>query len=519
MTQNVGAALEVEGRDHHRAGEYVRALTAYEAAFRAHRRDGDVLAGARAARTVAWFRGWIFGEWAVAAGMAGTGPEPARTGRGRGALEGAGWILLDQARAGSDLDAQRQLYLAAVDLARRCGDPDLECEATASLGMMLVFSGHVADGMARLDEALASICGGEVQELPVVEGCLCGLLHACEHTLDVGRAEQWLRAAEDVFRRQALVMAAGYCRAHYAGILLAAGRWREAERELDAALRLLPDNVAVRDEALCRLADLRVRQGRLEDAADLLEGLAHHEAAVRPQAALHLARQHPELAIDLLERALITEDLEEHVVAPLLALSVEANLAAGATHDAVDASARLTEIARGHPSPYIRAIAATARARTCVATGTGDARAGWHQAITMFAEARMPAELARCRLELARTVASERPDVARLEATAALDAFDQLGVDRGVDDAAAFLRSIGGPGRTGPKRRSALTQREDDVLELLGHGLTNVEIGERLFISPKTVEHHVSRILSKLGVRSRTEAAAVALRGAGSGPP
>lgn len=57
-----------------------------------------------------------------------------------------------------------------------------------------------------------------------------------------------------------------------------------------------------------------------------------------------------------------------------------------------------------------------------------------------------------------------------------------------------------------------LTKREDEVLALLAHGLTNVEIGARLFISSKTVEHHVGRLLAKLGLRSRTEAAAHAVR-------
>lgn len=66
---------------------------------------------------------------------------------------------------------------------------DLECEATASLGMMLVFSGVGEEGMTHLDHALATICGGCVTELPVVEGCLCGLLNACERTHDVRRAE------------------------------------------------------------------------------------------------------------------------------------------------------------------------------------------------------------------------------------------------------------------------------------------------------------------------------------------
>src|SRR6185503_18774578 len=110
---------------------------------------------------------------------------------------------------------QRRLYLRVIGDARTCGDTDLECEAITSLGMMLVFSGFVAEGMAHLDDALAAICGGDVDELPVVEGCLCGLLNACERTYDVARAQEWLRAARSVMERRHLVAVAGYCRAHY----------------------------------------------------------------------------------------------------------------------------------------------------------------------------------------------------------------------------------------------------------------------------------------------------------------
>ena len=128
--------------------------------------------------------------------------------------------------------------------------------------------------------------------------------------------------------------------------------------------------------------------------------------------------------------------------------------------------------------------------------------------MSLYAAAQMPAEVAAVRLELARLAAGDRPTVAIAEAKAALAVLDDIGDRRRADEAAALLRSLGATGHPGPKRGTTLTRREEEVLDLIGHGLTNAEIGERLFISPKTVEHHVTRLLAKLGLRSRAEAAA-----------
>jgi ATP/maltotriose-dependent transcriptional regulator MalT len=95
-------------------------------------------------------------------------------------------------------------------------------------------------------------------------------------------------------------------------------------------------------------------------------------------------------------------------------------------------------------------------------------------------------------------------------ARAALASFERLGAVHDAAEAARLLRELGVSSRTGIRRYEALSQRETEVLALLAHGLSNRAIAGRLVISAKTVEHHVSQILSKLGLRSRAEAAAYA---------
>lgn len=94
----------------------------------------------------------------------------------------------------------------------------------------------------------------------------------------------------------------------------------------------------------------------------------------------------------------------------------------------------------------------------------------------------------------------------------ALDMLVELGASPLAIRVRQRLREIGatgipaGPRRTTMSHPAGLTARQAEVLELLGEGLTDREIAERLYISPKTVGHHVSAILRKLDVRNRTEA-------------
>ncbi|HVM05436.1 MAG TPA: LuxR C-terminal-related transcriptional regulator [Acidimicrobiales bacterium] len=509
MAQRAGA-LEQEAEARYRAVDYPGAIDRYEEAFRAYREAGDRLGAGRAARIVAWLHGNVHGDWAVAGGW---------FGRARALLEDAGpdsaehgWVLLMQVAPDGDPTVQEARCRQALELGRRHGDPDLEFEAQGWVALTLIQSGRVEEGLLLFDEVLAALCAGEIRDVFVVEGTICGMFLACERANDVVRAEQWLRVTEDVVGRPYMAGVSAFCRAHYGGILTAAGRWSEAEVELTEAARLLDRTyVGMRGTALVRLADLRARQGRLEEAEELLAGFDQRPDAFRPLAAVHFARGNTALARDLLERALAQDDMVA-VAGPVLALLVDVELADGAVADARRAAQSLADLAVRQGGHYLRAAAALARGKVCVAEGTSDARACLREALSSFAEARMPVHLAQARLELARALAAERPEVALAEASAALEAFERLQAARDADAAAAVVRSLGGPARTGPKRRQPLTRREEEVLDLLGHGLTNPEIGERLYISRKTVEHHVGRVLAKLGLRSRAEAAAHAAR-------
>jgi DNA-binding CsgD family transcriptional regulator len=510
-----GAVLEGLAEAQYLEREYSASATGYERAYAAYRGEGHTMAAGRAARTAAWITGNVLGDWAVRSGW---------LARARRLLEEAGedrpehgWVLIIKAFSEPDAQVRESLLREAIAVGRRFRDPDIEFLGLAYLGGLFVLTDRVEEGLVLSDEALAALCAGELRELATVDEVFCGLLWACELVNDVARADQWMRAAAERMRRSNVV--AAFCRAHYGGILTAAGRWNEAETELVEAARHFDRGMSPRrDAAIIRLANLRVRQGRLEEAARLLDGLEQHPDAVVTLASLHLARGDTARARDLLERATDGSDDEVPTVGastmlgPLLGLLVDVHLEEGDLDGAEWVARRLDRLAAAQQGPYLRAVAALAKGRVCAAGGQGDARACLHEALEGFARAQLPMELARARLELARALAERSPSVAIAEAKAALEEFERLQAAGHADAAGALLRSLGAPIRTGPKGIGALTRREAEVLQLIGAGLSNPEIGERLYISRKTVEHHVGSVLSKLGLRNRAEAAAYATR-------
>ncbi len=100
----------------------------------------------------------------------------------------------------------------------------------------------------------------------------------------------------------------------------------------------------------------------------------------------------------------------------------------------------------------------------------------------------------------------------------ALATFTRLGARAAESIAARRLRELGvrsiprGPRPSTRGNPAELTPRELEILHHIASGLTNAEIAERLFLSPRTVDHHVGRVLAKLGVRRRQDAAVIAMQ-------
>ncbi len=98
----------------------------------------------------------------------------------------------------------------------------------------------------------------------------------------------------------------------------------------------------------------------------------------------------------------------------------------------------------------------------------------------------------------------------------ALTILESLGATATINLIKQQMRDCGikkipkGPRQSTKENPAGLTTRQLDVLNLVTNGLPNSEIANKLFISPKTVDHHISAILSKLGVHSRTQAVAAA---------
>lgn len=505
-----GVALDGLGEVLWWLGDPSRSQQCRESAYAEFRSTGDTERALNAALGIAVTYEANFGNSAAASGW---------VSRAERLLTGAddpyaGWTSATRAYVTGDARQAAASYREALATARRGGDIDLELCSLSGLGEKLVLLGEVEKGLALLDEAMAGALGGECTRLDTVAYISCDMLVACEFAADLDRARQWCQVADRFIARYGCPFLSTRCRVVYGSVLVSAGQWDEGEQELLRAIAMSHGaGPALATEAVARLAELRLRQGRTEEAARLLGGRENELRGCLAVAALRLARGDGPGATTAVRRWLAETAAQQLSSASALELSVRTHLASDDLDGARAAAAALTRLAEHRRLPYVEALAAASAAYVSTATDPPDGQASelWERAVRLFSRLGMPYEVASAQLELARTLADGQPDAAVAEATAALDTFTGMGAIPAADATAALLRSLGRTPPPGQRTTGELTRREREVLRLIGLGLSNPEIGARLHISRKTAEHHVSHVLAKLGARNRAEAVARAV--------
>jgi DNA-binding CsgD family transcriptional regulator/tetratricopeptide (TPR) repeat protein len=426
----------------------------------------------------------------------------------------SGWVTLLSGYFADDPDEGLRLLEAAAATASSQSDVDLATMAMADLGLSHVVAGDVDRGMDLLDQAMAATLAEPRGMLEVVVWASCDMLAACSLVDDLTRANEWCRAADRFMETYGCPFLQARCRAHYGRVLVAAGRWDEAEDQLERALSMTADTGrGPRTEALTALADLRQRQGRPEESLQLLDAADNSASgtAIRAACLLHLG--HADDARSVLRSELAVHPQQGPDFALLVAALAEAALATGRPEEAAEI------LAREHPvrqaASYPRAAGLLARATGLLAATRNDDESARKQlgfALDVFTRLQLPYEAACTELDLA--VLLQAGDVAAAvgRANAAHRRLQEIGARQRADEAAALLRSLGVTPPPGRPNTGTLSARERDVLELLAEGLSNPDIATRLYLSRRTVGHHVSSILRKLNLNTRAEAAAFAAR-------
>ena len=289
-----------------------------------------------------------------------------------------GWVAV--APLGCEVDDPDALLARAelaLERAREFGDTDLEIKALADGGLAHVQAGRLSEGMALLDEAMALVCGltsSTPEQQRVTGQSVCSFYTACYHSADFDRAAAWT----EPLRQLGVIATTGgpqvylssHCDTVHAALLCELGRWTEAETVLEKAIREFESVLGVPSwHPAIGLADLRVRQGRLAEAEQLLLGKDGSMQALLPAARLHLARGEYELARAAARRGLRGAGKDALRAVDLLVVAAEAALALDDADAAVECIRELEARTATIDLPIVRARASATRSRVLAATG------------------------------------------------------------------------------------------------------------------------------------------------------
>jgi DNA-binding NarL/FixJ family response regulator len=400
---------------------------------------------------------------------------------------------LQAGRPAAAADAARRIR----DLGRELGQPELVALGLNGEGRALIRSGHVVDGLNLLDEAMVTVLDGRLD--PFASGILyCHTVATCHEVADIRRVSRWIDLTEQWLATfPAAVAFGGMCRVHRAQLQLLRGEWDEAERNaLQVGADLDANRVDYAAEAWYVVAEARRMRGdpRAADAYD--EAHARGRDPQPGRALLRLQKGQAAGAATSVRTAVAAVGPDPLRRAPLCAAAVEIALAAGQLEDAEAAAAELAATASKYATSGLEAMAAAARGAVLLADDRAeealpvlrDACRRWHELGAAYDAAGTCVRLAEAYRRLG-DEASAAAEVTRAEAT-----YERLGAHRQASEPPA-----------------GLTRRECEVLSLVADGGSNREVGEKLYISDRTVARHLTNIFHKIGVSSRTQAARYAI--------
>jgi DNA-binding CsgD family transcriptional regulator/tetratricopeptide (TPR) repeat protein len=377
----------------------------------------------------------------------------------------------------------------AIHLAERLGDRETLANALNNVGTAQLLNG-AEEGRAALERSLAISLESGAEDYVV--RALTNLAASAAMTKDPARAEGYLDQALSYCAERDLDASELHVIGWLALTRLDSGHWREATDAAEEVLRRALANPIPRVDALTALGRVRARRGDPEVQAPLDEALA----LAAPTGEQRLAR----VAAARAEAAWLTR-----------------------TGDVAVETDRARSVAREIGNPWEIGELACWRWRAGIDEQI-PTRVAEPYALQMAGEWERAAQLwtlRSCPYEAALALADADDENALRQALAELQ---RMGATPAAAIVARRLRERGARGvRRGPRAQTqenpaGLTARELEVVALLAEGLPNAEIAERLVVSKKTVDHHVSAILRKLGVRTRGEAAAEASRLGLSGP-
>ena len=475
------ALLRKASYEHHVIAEVTDAISMAEHALAIWRTAGDRL---NEGETLRWLSRlyWVDGrrhaaEEAAHAAVAALESQPAGPELAEAYAQEAhiGMLLRQQVQT-------EEWAARAIRLATELGEQRVRTHALNSVGTARMHTGRL-DGLPLLLESLQT--ASELGLEDDVARAWVNLAWSHLTLLDLPRVREYAQRGIAYCVDHDLHMALFHLMTSMAELHLAEGRWDDAAQTAAALMeeRTVPRGYAGRLGVLGVVAKVRIRRGA--DARSLLSealSLAVHDA--------ELWRLHP-IAAARAEAAWYSgraEDIEAEVGAALeMALAARDPRAVGELSYWMWKAGRLSTPIDAAAPPFRMQI-----------------EGHWRDAHSRWSQLGYPYEAA---LALA-----ESPDERDLRT--AIDSLARLGAKPAIATVTKRLRAQGarniprGPRPRTRENPAGLTGREMDILALLSQGLSNPGIAQRLFLSPKTVDHHVSAILAKLHVRSRAEAAA-----------